>query len=490
LQLHYPLNPATGAEDQTQLPWTNGVPQTGQEGSYPPFALCTEPMYEIVNALVQAGIVPSSSDPYQLTRAIRGGQLDFAVATGAPDAIVATIGLSHTALRAGLPFTVTVPGGVANSTTTPTLTITGPGGAGPVTGTITKLTGAPVAIGDLPPNAFLTLRSDGVRFRLLSVVLASDVLPLIEPWVQSGVGNFFSASGATTYTGVLTPALTALAPGMRVWGFFGNGNATTSPTLDLGTGPLPIQKQGGGAPAIGDVFRFVPFILNQAGTAWVINGFVASDIVTQGSIIGRSQVFTASGTFNPPAGVTQVEVELIGGGAAGGASSNSTAGGGILGNPGGGGAGGGYCYGRINLTSSGGVPVTIGAGGLATANAGGGNGGLSSFSSYCSAGGGFGGPFGSGTIAFGGTGGTATGGLLNLQGGQGGASGTNSTTVTNNNLYVIFARGGQAPRGLGSIDLCNTGGAGTGYGNGGSGASGGSGLAGGNGAPGICIVRW
>lgn len=397
MQLHYPLNPATGAEDQTQLPWTNGVPQTGQEGSYPPFALCTEPMYEIVNALMQAGIVPSSSDPYQLTRAIRGGQLDFAVATGTPDAIVATIGLAHLALKAGLPFTVTVPGGVANSTTTPTLTITGPGGVSPVTGPIRKTTGANPAIGDLPPNAFLTLRSDGVGFRLLSVVLASDVLALIQssPAIQSAIG-----------------------------------------------------------------------------------------------VIGRSQVFTASGTFNPPVGVTQVEVELIGGGGAGGASSNTTAGGGILGNPGGGGAGGGYCYGRINLTSSGGVPVTIGAGGLATANAGGGNGGLSSFSSYCSAGGGFGGPFGSGTIAFGGTGGTATGGLLNLQGGQGGASGTNSTTVTNNNLYVIFARGGQAPRGLGSIDLCNTGGAGTGYGNGGSGASGGSGLAGGSGAPGICIVRW
>ncbi len=397
MQLHYPLNPTTGVEDQTQLPWTNGVPQTGQEGSYPPFALCTEPMYEIVNVLVQAGIIPSSSDPYQLTRAIRGGQLDFAVATGTLDAIVATVGLAHLALRAGLPFTVTVPGGVANSTTTPTLTITGPGGAGPVTGPIRKTTGANVAIGDLPPNAFLTFRSDGVGFRLLSVVLASDVLALIQssPAIQSAIG-----------------------------------------------------------------------------------------------VIGRSQVFTASGTFNPPAGVTQVEVELIGGGAAGGASSNTTAGGGILGNPGGGGGGGGYCYGRINLTSSGGVPVTIGAGGLATANAGGGNGGLSSFSSYCSAGGGFGGPFGSGTIAFGGAGGAATGGLLNLPGGQGGASGTNSSTVTNSNLYVIFARGGQAPRGLGSIDLCNTGGAGVGYGNGGSGASGGSGLAGGNGAPGICIVRW
>jgi len=371
----------------------------------------------------------------------------------------------------------------ANTTTTSTLNANGTGAKA-----IVKQGGGAPAAGDV--SGFVPLVYDGANWRINGLV-ASDILAIVQPGVQSGSWLSFAAAGTDTYTGTLVPAITALTNKMQVLGFFGNGNATTTPTLNLnGFGALPIQKQGGGAPAIGDVFRFVPMILNQAGTAWVINGFVASDIVTQGSIIGRSQVFTASATFTPPPGVTQVEVEIISGGGAGGASNNSTAGGGLLGNPGSGGGGAGYCYGRINLTSSGGVPITIGAGGLAAANANGGNGSLSAFGSYCSAGGGVGGTFGSGSIAFGGAGGTATGGLLNLQGGQGGASGTNSATVTNSNLYVIFARGGQAPRGLGSIDLCNTGGSGTGYGNGGSGASGGSGIAGGNGAPGIIIVRW
>lgn len=488
MQLHYPLNPATGAEDQTQLPWTNGVPQTGQEGSYPPFALCTEPMYEIVNVLVQAGIVPSSSDPYQLTRAIRGGQLDFAVATGTPDAIVATIGLAHLALKAGLPFTVTVPGGVANATTTPALTITGPGGVGPVTGTITKLTGAPVAIGDLPPNAFLTLRSDGVRFRLLSVVLASDVLPLIEPWVQGGVGNFFSASGAGTYTGVLTPALTALAPGMRVWGFFGNGNAMTSPTLDLGTGPLPIQKQGGGAPASGDVFRFVPFILNQAGTAWVINGFVASDIAVSASIPGREQYFYSSGAFTVPAGVTQVEVELQSAGGAGGASGDGSSGG-ITGNMGAGGGGGVRGIKRITgLTSGQVIPVTLGVAGVGVAGATGTSAGTSSFGSYLSCTGGTGGIWGANTYVSGGAPGVATGADDVIPGGYGGFSGSNSSTVTISDIYRLYGRGGPAASGV--VDASQSGAPGRGYGPGGSGASGGVNLAGAAGAPPRCIVRW
>ncbi len=70
MQQHYPLNPQTGLEDPLQLPWIDGNPATGTDGSFPPFALCTEPMYEIVNVITKAGLTPTSADLTQLYEAI------------------------------------------------------------------------------------------------------------------------------------------------------------------------------------------------------------------------------------------------------------------------------------------------------------------------------------------------------------------------------------------------------------------------------------
>ncbi len=70
MQLHNPLNPATGLEDPTMLPWTSGNPATGVEGSYPPLGIFTDPQTEIVNVIVQAGLVPSEADLGQLAEAI------------------------------------------------------------------------------------------------------------------------------------------------------------------------------------------------------------------------------------------------------------------------------------------------------------------------------------------------------------------------------------------------------------------------------------
>ncbi len=228
-------------------------------------------------------------------------------------------------------------------------------------------------------------------------------------------------------------------------------------------------------------------------TAWLplmLSSDVLALILANG-LVGRTQTFFTSGTFTVPPNVTSVRVEMLGGGGAGGATNNSTAGGTLVGNNGSGGGAGGYCYANFTgLTPGATYAVTVGAGGIAMANAAGGNGGTTSFGALCSATGGQGGAFGSQTQSYGGAGGMGSGGQINLSGGQGGSSGPNTTTVTTSMLLVIFARGGLAPRGLGSIDLCNTGGTGQGYGNGGSAASGGSGIAGGNGAPGIVIVSW
>ena len=47
---HYPLTQA-GVEDQSLLPWNNGNPGTGVEGSYPSIFMMTEPMEEILSVV-------------------------------------------------------------------------------------------------------------------------------------------------------------------------------------------------------------------------------------------------------------------------------------------------------------------------------------------------------------------------------------------------------------------------------------------------------
>lgn len=107
----------------------------------------------------------------------------------------------------------------------------------------------------------------------------------VGQYVQSGKPFFGTATGTDTYATTLTPApgatflgTSALTTDMEILVFFGNANATTSPSLNVNAlGATLIKKMGGGSPAAGDITGFVPLIFN--GTNWVINGFVTSDIV-------------------------------------------------------------------------------------------------------------------------------------------------------------------------------------------------------------------
>lgn len=212
-------------------------------------------------------------------------------------------------------------------------------------------------------------------------------------------------------------------------------------------------------------------------------------IVTDGSIAGRTQVFTAAGSFIVPA--TQLEIWGIGAGGAGGCSGDGS-GSGLAGNVGGGGGAGAFGYKRISgLTIGSTISVTIGAGGVpSTANPSGG-GGSTSFGPHMTCGGGAGGAYGVTTSGSGGAGGTASGADVTVAGGAGGFAGPNVGGTPNyNDIVRIYGRGGMAPGGWGTVSWSGTGSAGQGYGSGGSGASGGSLVLGGAGAPGLLIVRW
>lgn len=172
------------------------------------------------------------------------------------------------------------------------------------------------------------------------------------------------------------------------------------------------------------------------------------------------QVFTSSGTFTVPDGVTKIKATVVGGGGNGGngiASSNAGAGGG----------GAGTAIGIYTVTPGSAVSITVGSATQA-----------SSFGSFCSA---AGGSSASGLTP--GSGGVGSGGNLNLRG-----SGANSSVTTG-----FGGCGGNSSIGGGGNGGVSSGSAQAGgsYGGGGGGGSGTSGFtAGGAGAPGIVIVEW
>jgi hypothetical protein len=197
----------------------------------------------------------------------------------------------------------------------------------------------------------------------------------------------------------------------------------------------------------------------------------------------NGQVFTSSGTFTVPTGVSAVKVTLISGGGGSRATNyNQCAGGG-----GGGGVAIKYVTG---LTPGSTVTVTVGAAGGVS-----GSGGTSSFGSHCSVtGGAVGGSVVSDTgTSPGGAGGVATNASAQINGGAGG-----SATVT------TTAYGHTGTRGSGGTSFGLNGGIGyfggsagspsgpngssaTGYGNGASGSFNNPGY---SGSPGIVFVEW
>jgi hypothetical protein len=135
-------------------------------------------------------------------------------------------------------------------------------------------------------------------------------------------------------------------------------------------------------------------------------------------------VFTASGTWTPPAGLTYARVRGVGGGGQGGGCAATIAG---QVAEAAGGSSGGYCESLLDASDLGStVTVTVGAGGTGgAAGANGTTGGPSMFGSFWTANGGGGGTLGAATAGNAASdaaaGGSASGGnIINIRGSEGG----------------------------------------------------------------------
>ena len=194
-------------------------------------------------------------------------------------------------------------------------------------------------------------------------------------------------------------------------------------------------------------------LLNSDGSGASLTGIPVTGLTSQ-------QVFTSSGTWTKPTGITKVKVYVTGGGGGGGPCNSDDG-------ANGGGAGG-TAIEIIDVSSVSSVTVTVGAAGAGKANNGGTTpvyAGTSSFGSYCSA---TGGATSANGWSNGGFGGAATGGNINIPGGTG-MNGTIDLTVANATIggdggcsFWGGGGNGSTPHALGSNALC--------YGAGGGGA--------------------
>jgi hypothetical protein len=176
---------------------------------------------------------------------------------------------------------------------------------------------------------------------------------------------------------------------------------TESQITDLSHNAVKLQGRNvdNGVPSDGQCLQW-----NTAASKWTFGSPVTG--------FTSMQVFTSSGTFTVPSGVTRVLVEVLGGGGGGGRNADDS-------KFGAGGGGGGYARKLVTGLSAGGtVAVTRGDGGAKAESGGtsGSSGGSSSFGVHVSASGGAGGSSAADGLVAGGIG---SSGDINLPGGYG-----------------------------------------------------------------------
>lgn len=275
-------------------------------------------------------------------------------------------------------------------------------------------------------SSFMTCASNGgVISRFANCVFANGSGGTVSPLVVTNPGlvrvtnSSFNVAGATGVDGTGSVDYAACALTNPSGQTLFSGTLTVQPlAISVGT-PSDFTANGQlyiGAPGTSSVAT-----LTAGANITITNGPGAISIAAVGGggsgfqVVNR-QVFVASGTYTPTAGMVYCDVEVCGGG--GGAGRGNGA------NPGSGGGGAGYARGIFSSTTIGvSQAVTIGAGGAGATVAltSGVTGGTTQFGALISATGGVG---GRSPQQSGGAGGIGTGGDYQISGsyGRGGLS--------------------------------------------------------------------
>lgn len=307
---------------------------------------------------------------------------------------------------------------------------------------------------------------------------ATDVLIWSVDNVASLSGLATQSASAVAITG---GSISGLSPPLPIAsGGTGASTAATARTaLGLGTyAVLAVPVAASTKVMLGDAVSVTAE--GATGQILVGNTGAAPTWATLAGVLG--QVFTATGTFTIPAGITALKVTTIGGGGSGAGSAGGYSGGG-----GGGAAATAISY-LTALTPGNTIAVVVGTGGAAVTGAVAGNDGVNSTIASgtqtittVTAGKGLGAPVVTGSGAEGGAGGTATNGSINILGGDG------APARTEGGNGGASSMGGGGRGGTSSVDPGIVGKA---YGSGGGGAANPGAGASGAGKAGIVIFEW
>lgn len=194
-------NPPSGATDPN-APYVGKNTAGGIQGSRVPKNAIEHPQREIVNAIVKAGLVPSATDLFQLSKAIQRGKGNFAQATGSGNAWTAALDPTPPGLGDGLVVNLICP---AENTGPVTLTLNGFAAA-----PILRRDGQPLLEKDTRPGMLLPVMRLGSAFLCIGAVLSDFVRPNALFYVRndgsdSNNGLAPTAAGAfATIAGAIT----------------------------------------------------------------------------------------------------------------------------------------------------------------------------------------------------------------------------------------------------------------------------------------------
>ena len=249
-----------------------------------------------------------------------------------------------------------------------------------------------------------------------SVGAATDIEVLVDNVQQSPYDSSYSVSG-TTLTFSAAPA----AGTNNIYVIYHGSKHISTNQVVPDDGSVVEAKLGAAAVTSAKLHS----TLDLSGTGRTGHGGLKS-----------VQVFTSSGTYTKPTGISTVKVIVTGGGGSGGGHGTTD-------DMGAGGGAGGTAIEVIDVSGVSTVTVTVGAGGAGVSGSNNGNaGGTSSFGSYCSATGGNGGRHGNIGDISGGAGGAGSGGNINILGGSG-TNGWDNFNVAN--TYASgFGAGGSS----------------------------------------------
>ena len=252
-----------------------------------------------------------------------------------------------------------------------------------------------VALDLVSLNVDTSINAPTGNFTTLNVAGAVNQAPQVTLPSAATVGLGAAASNSILITGTTTIDSFGIAPA----GITRTVEFQSALTLTYNATSMQLPGLANITTQSGDVM----VVYSKGAGNWKVISYSRFAQAPSFSSIPTIQLFTTSGNFTVPPGVSRVRVTVVGGGSSGGFFD-----GGESGTPSYliGGSGGGTAIKVISgLTAGQVIPVTVGAGGVPSPGTG--IGGTSSFGAFCSATGG------------GATGGNGVGGDINLPGGVG-----------------------------------------------------------------------